>query len=156
MSFLINSIPDYQKIAEENFKRDGHVANVMLTVVDGSPAVYPILNKFDFSKEIQKLISERRINEFVIIFEAWLVPTQEISNVLNHLKNNELKDHPDAYEGICITYSSATDEIHCTTKINRDTMEFSWQRSENKVKFSITDLNARFQGLFLKAKLEEN
>lgn len=166
MSVLKDSLAAFTEGARVNFDTYGYLLPVFAGVIDGKTKILGISlesvsHKEAFAHQIQNLIADDRLREYIMVVECWVVDTQknEQSKVREWLKvHGSLENYPDRREVIMVSYSSPTEEIQYTAGIIRGRIPLieEWNVNHRNVKFNHDDFTARFQSLFLKSKAGQN
>lgn len=165
-STMKDSLVVFLEGAKVNFKLFGHLIPVFAAVLDGEPQIMGVVwsdasEKEIFAEKVKQWITEGRLTEYIMVVEAWAADTSDLSEVRQHLsKKGSLESWPGRREVVIVTYFSPSEEIECTADINRGTIGLptlgEWSRVERKVSLNPLDFSARFQGLFLKGKAQQN
>lgn len=165
MTTMKDSLVVFLEQARVNFKLFGYLVPVFAVVLDGEPRILGVswknpAEKDAFAHTIEQWIAENRLTEFIMVAEAWAASVN-LPDAIQHLKQQgSLESWPGRQEVVVVTYCSPHEEIECTADIIRGTMGLptlgSWSQVERQVRFNQSDFSARFQGLFLKGKAEQN
>jgi len=153
--------------ARINFQVFGHLVPVFAGILDGEPQTFGVVwenatQKEEFSKKVEQWIAQDRLQEYILVAEAWAVnvPEGDQHKVRDWLREHgSLENWPDRHEIVTVMYCNAQEEIEYTAEINRGIIPpllGDWKVNHRKVRFNHDDFFTRFQGLFLKGKAGNN
>lgn len=167
----MKKIKDYIEVflkgARLNFQMFGSVAPVFACVIDDQVKIFDLAwncpeDKDQFAQNVQDLIANDTIKDFVMVTEAWAASSNkdDITKVRQWLEENgTLQNYPERYEIVNVQYSSAEEEIIYTAKIKRTgskTILEDWNSNTKTGNFDLFEISSRFQGLFPKGKANLN
>lgn len=122
MKLLKETLGKLKMGAGMNFKKDGFVAPVLFSNLDGQLTITPLEIEGSFSKEmlsqiIVTLIKEKNLQEFVFLTEAWMAVGEEA--IEHNRKGGSLEHVEGRMEIVTMHYASPDEEIMNNAEIVR-------------------------------------